>query len=66
MMSDSTDPDTYVRQNKESLVRVIKHSNDEFVRALCLAALVKYGEEPPEAVVEKDIDRLDQLRDSLD
>lgn len=38
------DPTKYVEENNEQLVYIIKHSNDQFVRGLCLAALVKYSE----------------------
>lgn len=41
----STDPDQYVEENKDQLTHVIKHSNDRFVRSLCLAALVEYGDD---------------------
>jgi hypothetical protein len=47
----SIDPDQYVEENKDQLAHVIKHSNDRFVRSLCLAALVEYGD-------DKDVDEV--------
>jgi len=51
------DPDEYVSEHQEQLVRIIKHSSDEFVRALALAALVEYGDEPTRDSVERDLER---------
>lgn len=45
-MTTSPDPDEYVRENRETLVKIIKHGNDDFVRALAMAAIVEYGGEP--------------------
>lgn len=66
-MSDSmaaVDPDEYVRANRETLVKIIKHGNDEFVRALALAALVEYGGEPDIERVRRELDRAEELRGS--
>jgi hypothetical protein len=61
-MSDaSPDPDEYVRDNRETLIRVVKHSNDEFVRALCLAAIVEYGEDPSVDQIQNDLERLKEF-----
>lgn len=48
-------PSEYVRENKDQLLKIIKHSNDVFVRSLCLAALVEYGADP----------RIDDIIDEL-
>lgn len=53
----TTDPDEYVRENHETLVEIIKHGTDPFVRALALAALVEYGEEPDLERVRLELDR---------
>lgn len=50
------DPDQYVRENRNTLVEIIKHSNDTFVRALCLAALVEYGDTPDVEGVRAELD----------
>ena len=39
-------PDEFVSENRETLVRIVKHGDDEFVRALAIKALVNYGREP--------------------
>lgn len=54
------DPRRYVKENNEQLISIIKHSNNRFVRGLCLAALVKYGEGKTE--VDQIKKELDQLR----
>lgn len=56
------DPETYVREHRETLVEIIKHGDDKFVRALCLAALVKYGTDPDVAQLQQEITRLDELQ----
>ena len=53
-----SDPDEYVQENRETLVKIIKHGNDDFVRALALAALVEYGGEPALEAVRRDLDRM--------
>lgn len=64
MSSRSVEPDQYVRENREQLTYVIKHSNDQFVRSLCLAALVKYGSE--EADSDELKRELEQIIDIVD
>lgn len=61
MSTITTDPDEYVRENRETLVTIIKHGNDDFVRALALAALVEYGGEPEREQLRRELDRLDDL-----
>ncbi|AXG11666.1 hypothetical protein [Haloplanus rubicundus] len=59
MASADTDPDRYVRENRETLVRIIKHGNDDFVRALALAAIVEYGGDPEIQTLRRELDRLE-------
>jgi hypothetical protein len=59
------DPNEYVRQNRETLVEVVKHGNDEFVRALCLAARVEYGDDPDREQLRRELDHVVDL-DSVD
>jgi len=40
------DPSEYVRQHRDQLIDIIKHSDDVFTRSLCLAAIVEYGPDP--------------------
>jgi len=54
------DPDQYVAENKDQLAHVIKHSNDSFVRSLCLAALVEYGEDGDVDKVKRELDQLQE------
>lgn len=56
-MNDATDPDEYVRQNRDTLVEIIKHGTDPFVRALAIAALVEFGGEPDIDRVRHELDR---------
>lgn len=46
----------YVEENRNSLERVLRHSNDAFARA-CAWALIDAGSEPPE---------IDQLQRELE
>lgn len=58
MSAPDTTPKQYVQQNKETLIRILKHSNDDFVRALALAAIVEFGEDATMESVETDLNRL--------
>jgi hypothetical protein len=61
---DLTDtPETYVREHRETLIEIIKHSDDKFIRALSLAALVRYGTDPDVEQLKEEIARLDDLRE---
>lgn len=60
MTQNTSNPDRYVRDNKETLVRIIKHGDDEFVRGLALAAIIRYGDEPLLQDVEHEINRAKQ------
>lgn len=57
MSNNSPDPDEYVRQNRETLVEIIKHGTDPFVRSLALAALVEFGDEPDIEWVRHELER---------
>lgn len=59
--TDEISPEEYVHNHRDTLVEIIKHGNDEFVRALALAALVEYGGEPDIEVVKREIDRVAEL-----
>jgi hypothetical protein len=55
------DPDEFVRNNRETLVRIIKHGDDDFVRALALAALVEYGYDPDLEKVQRELEKAAEL-----
>jgi hypothetical protein len=55
------DPDEYVRNNRDTLVRIIKHGNDDFVRSLALAALVEFGEDPDIEKVRRELEKAAEL-----
>ena len=55
--AEAIDPDEYVRNNRKALVRIIKHGNDDFVRALALAAIVEYGGDPDIEKVQRELER---------
>lgn len=50
-------PEEYVSENHDQLVRIIKHSSDEFVRALAIAALIEYADDPTRESVRRDLER---------
>lgn len=58
-MSLGSDPEQYVRDNRETLLRVIRHGDDEFTRGLAIAALVKYGPDPSLESVKRDLERME-------
>jgi len=60
----SIDPDEYVRNNREELVAIIKHGNDDFVRALALAALVEYGGDPEIEKVRRELELAAEMKES--
>lgn len=55
-MSQSTDPDEYVRENREKILAVIKNSDDAYTRACAWTLLDRH-------TPEKD---LEELKDELD
>ena len=59
----SRSPDEYVQENQDTLVKIIKHGTDDFVRAFALAALVEYGEEPDIERVRRELDRATKQKD---
>jgi hypothetical protein len=59
------DLEAYVDEQRDSLVRIIKHGDDPFVRALAMAAFVEHGSEPELKQVRDEIDDLlDRRRSS--
>lgn len=60
-MTTESDPEAYVRENRETLVHIIKHGTDPFVRALAMAALVEFGTEPDLEKVRRELDRAIEL-----
>lgn len=56
-MLETTDGSEFVTANREKLVRILRHGDDEFVRAAALAALVRYGGEPDIDAVQSELDR---------
>lgn len=62
--STDLDPDEYVRENRDTLIEIIKHGTDPFVRSLALAALVEFGGEPEIERVRRELDRAAELEGS--
>jgi hypothetical protein len=58
---DGPSPSEYVRDNKEQLDRLIKHSNNDFVRALAIAAIIEYGDDPSVEAITRDLERIKEL-----
>jgi hypothetical protein len=40
---EDTLPEEYVAQHSDELIQVVRQSSDPWIRGLCLAALIKYG-----------------------
>lgn len=51
-------PERFVRRNRETLLRVIKHGDDAFVRALAIAALVEFGDDPTRDQIVRDLEQV--------
>ncbi|MFC7044596.1 hypothetical protein ACFQH6_03465 [Halobacteriaceae archaeon GCM10025711] len=62
MTGKRSDPEHYVAENKETLVRILKHGDDEFVRALALAAIIRYGNDPLISDVKNELKRAEEER----
>lgn len=60
---DSPQPSEYVQQNEQQLERLIKHSNNDFVRALAIAAIVEYGGDASVDSITADLERIKELKD---
>ena len=57
----SPDPETFVRENYDTILRVIRHGDDEFTRALALAVLVEYGPNPSMDDIRTDLERMEAM-----
>lgn len=55
MQSYDGDPDQFVGENRETLLRIVKHGDDRFVRALAMNALILYGSDPDLEDVEREL-----------
>ena len=51
-------PNEFVRENRDLLVRLLKHGNDEFVRGLALAALLEDGDDPLIKDIVRELERV--------
>lgn len=60
----SDNPEEYVKENRETLVYVIKHGSEPFVRALAMAALVEYGGRPGREQLERELDQMERMEES--
>lgn len=57
-MKDVSDinPEEYVEENRETIIKVIRHSSDSFARACAWTLIDRYSDDPD----------LDELHDELD
>ena len=54
------EPSNYVEQNRDQLIDIIRHSDDEFVRALCISAIYEYGSNPSISEIIDDLERIEE------
>jgi hypothetical protein len=59
--TSSANPDEYVRENRETLIKILMHGNDDFVRALAWAALIEYGGQPDFEKVRAELERAEEM-----
>lgn len=64
MSSEPSSANQYVRENRDTLVEIIKHGSDPFVRSLALAALVEFGSNPDLERVQRELERAKKLEDT--
>lgn len=50
----------YVQENREELAYVLKHGQDETVRGLALATLIRGSDERDRELVKREIDQLER------
>lgn len=65
-MARKPDPEKFVNDNEDILAEIIKHSSNTFTRALALAAVVEYGDEPTTDTVLAEVEQLEELRQGRD
>jgi hypothetical protein len=58
MTRDTSDPERYVRENRETLVRVIRHGSDEFARACAWTLLDEYADDVALEQIEAEFQRI--------
>lgn len=54
-------PEQFVQENKDSIRRILRHSDDKFTRAMCLAALVRYGDDPDIEDLHEELERAKEV-----
>ena len=54
-------PDRWVRENRDTLRRIIKHADDQFTRALAINVLVTYGDEPAVEQVKQELEYAEEV-----
>lgn len=62
MQNDSSDSEVrkFVQENREKLAYVLKYGQDETVRGLALAVLIRGSDERDREVVKREIDQLER------
>lgn len=58
MTDTDLSPDQYVKENQEVLSNIIKHSSDDFVRSLAVAAIVEYGDDATRGEIIGELEKL--------
>ena len=61
-MAHKPNPETVVNDNADTLAEIIKHSSNTFTRALALAAIVEYGDEPTVDTVVTEVEKLKEMQ----
>lgn len=56
------EPAEYVKKNEETLLDLIKHSQNDFVRSLALAAILEFGEDPTVDAIVDDLRKIEEER----
>lgn len=64
MSGSKQDAKRYVRENRETLIEIIIHGSDQFVRALAFSALMEFGKDPDLEKLRQEIDRMEKSEES--
>lgn len=56
------DPETFVAENREQVVKVIRHSSDPFIRACAWTLLDRYSDDPDLEELHEELEEISKKR----
>lgn len=55
-ITEYENPEEFVSQERDTLVKIVRHGDDTYVRALAICALVEWGDDPSLETVKQELD----------